>query len=157
MRAEQRNQKLNFQTLKWSVCRIAGKNNDKLTTRLGEVIMSCIFPGGRRYFLMGVMFGTDGVRGVANRDLSPETAFKLGRAGAHILTRLCANTRIVIGKDTRISGDMLEAAMVAGICSAGVDVLKVGIMPTPAIAYLTREFKAAAGVVISASHNPVED
>lgn len=106
---------------------------------------------------MGVMFGTDGVRGVANRDLSPETAFKLGRAGAHILTRLCASDRIVIGKDTRISGDMLEAAMVAGICSAGVNVLKAGIMPTPAIAYLTRELNAAAGVVISASHNPVED
>jgi phosphoglucosamine mutase len=106
---------------------------------------------------MGVMFGTDGVRGVANRDLLPDTAYKLGRAGAHVLAGSISNARIVIGKDTRISGDMLEAAMVAGICSAGVDVLKVGIMPTPAIAYLTREMKAAAGVVISASHNPVED
>ena len=106
---------------------------------------------------MGVMFGTDGVRGVANRDLSPEMAFKLGRAGAHILARPGLNTRVVIGKDTRISGDMLEAALVAGMCSAGVDVLKVGVMPTPAIAFLTRELKAAAGVVISASHNPVED
>ena len=107
--------------------------------------------------MMGVMFGTDGVRGVANRDLLPDTAYKLGRAGAHVLAGSISNARIVIGKDTRISGDMLEAAMVAGICSAGVDVLKVGIMPTPAIAYLTREMKAAAGVVISASHNPVED
>ena len=106
---------------------------------------------------MGSMFGTDGVRGVANRDLTPDLAFKLGRAGAFILARDNANTRIVIGRDTRISGDMLEAALVAGICSAGVDVLKVGIMPTPAIAYLTRELKAAAGIVISASHNPVED
>ncbi|MFX4263709.1 phosphoglucosamine mutase [Pelotomaculum propionicicum] len=106
---------------------------------------------------MGVMFGTDGVRGVANRDLTPDTAFKLGRAGAHILARCCSNNRIVIGRDTRVSGDMLEAAMVAGICSAGVDVLKVGVLPTPAIAFLTRELKAAAGVVISASHNPVED
>lgn len=106
---------------------------------------------------MGVMFGTDGVRGVANRDLSPETAFKLGRAGAHILARSGPNTHMVIGKDTRISGDMLEAALIAGICSAGVDVLKVGVMPTPAIAYLTSDLKAAAGVVISASHNPVED
>ena len=106
---------------------------------------------------MGSMFGTDGVRGVANRDLTPDLAFKLGRAAAYVLARDNANTRMVIGRDTRISGDMLEAAMVAGICSAGVDVLKVGIMPTPAIAYLTRELKAAAGVVISASHNPVED
>ena len=105
---------------------------------------------------MGVLFGTDGVRGVANSDLSPDLAYKLGRAGAHLLAR--SNTRkVVIGRDTRISGDMLEAAMVAGICSAGVDVLKVGILPTPAIAYLTRELNAAAGVVISASHNPFED
>ncbi len=106
---------------------------------------------------MGVLFGTDGVRGVANRELSPELAFKLGRAGAHILARGGSGARIVIGKDTRISGCMLEAALVAGICCAGVDVLKVGVMPTPAIAYLTRAMKAAAGVVISASHNPVED
>jgi len=106
---------------------------------------------------MGVMFGTDGVRGVANRDLSPDLAFKLGRAGAHILARESSNTRVVIGRDTRISGDMLEAALMAGICSAGVNVLKVGIIPTPGIAYLTRNLSAAAGVVISASHNPVED
>jgi len=106
---------------------------------------------------MGIMFGTDGVRGVANRELSPELAFKIGRAGAHVLACDGANSRMVIGKDTRISGDMLEAALVAGICSVGVDVIKLGIMPTPAIAYLTRELKAAAGVVISASHNPVDD
>lgn len=106
---------------------------------------------------MGVLFGTDGVRGVANSELTPELAFKLGRAGASILARDSANTRLVIGRDTRISGDMLEAALVAGICSVGLNVLKVGILPTPAIAYLTRELKAAAGVVISASHNPVED
>lgn len=106
---------------------------------------------------MGVMFGTDGVRGVANRELSPELAFKLGRAGAYILARRGPNSRVVIGKDTRISGDMLESALVAGICSAGVDVLKVGVLPTPAIAFLTRALQAAAGVVISASHNPVED
>ncbi|OPY56894.1 MAG: Phosphoglucosamine mutase [Pelotomaculum sp. PtaU1.Bin035] len=106
---------------------------------------------------MGKLFGTDGVRGVANSELSPELAFKLGRAGAHILARGGTNTRMVIGKDTRISGDMLEAALAAGICSAGIDVLMLGVMPTPAIAYLTRELKAAAGVVISASHNPVDD
>ncbi|MDD3653582.1 MAG: phosphoglucosamine mutase [Desulfotomaculaceae bacterium] len=105
---------------------------------------------------MGVMFGTDGVRGIANRDLTPEMAFKLGRAGAYILAGGNSN-RMVIGKDTRISGDMLEAALVAGICSAGVDAVTLGVMPTPAIAYLTRELKAAAGVVISASHNPVDD
>jgi phosphoglucosamine mutase len=106
---------------------------------------------------MGDMFGTDGVRGVANRELAPELAFKLGRAGAHVLARDGSSTGVVIGKDTRLSGDMLESAMVAGICSAGVNVLQVGIMPTPAIAFLTRELRAAAGVMISASHNPVED
>ncbi|NLI13320.1 MAG: phosphoglucosamine mutase [Peptococcaceae bacterium] len=106
---------------------------------------------------MAVLFGTDGVRGVANRDLSPELAYKLGRAGAHILARESSNNWVVLGRDTRISGDMLEAALIAGICSAGVNVFKVGIMPTPVIAYLTRKLTAAAGVVISASHNPVED
>ena len=109
---------------------------------------------------MRELFGTDGVRGVANRDLTPLLAYKIGKAGAYVLTR---NTKgpvkptIIIGKDTRISGDMLEAALVAGICSVGVDVIKVGVMPTPAVAYLTRNLKATAGVVISASHNPVED
>ncbi|PKM80493.1 MAG: phosphoglucosamine mutase [Firmicutes bacterium HGW-Firmicutes-14] len=109
---------------------------------------------------MRELFGTDGVRGVANRDLTPVLAYELGKAGAYVLTR---NTKgpvkpeIVIGKDTRISGDMLEAALIAGICSMGVDVLRVGVMPTPAVAFLTRDLKATAGVVISASHNPVED
>jgi len=102
------------------------------------------------------LFGTDGVRGVANKDLSPLLAFKLGRAGAKVLSELQERPVIVVGKDTRVSGDMLEAALTAGICSAGADVIKVGIMPTPAVAYLTRFFNADAGVVISASHNPVE-
>lgn len=106
---------------------------------------------------MGKLFGTDGVRGIANRELTPELAFKIGRAGAYVLAEHGQSKRIVIGRDTRISGDMLEAALVAGICSVGMDVCKVGIMPTPAIAYLTRDLNAAAGVVISASHNPVED
>lgn len=102
------------------------------------------------------LFGTDGVRGVANKDLSPLLAFKLGRAGAQVLSKLHKKPIMVVGKDTRISGDLLEAALIAGMCSQGADVLKVGIMPTPAIAYLTRHFNADAGVVISASHNPFE-
>lgn len=109
---------------------------------------------------MRKLFGTDGVRGVANKLLTPQMAYNLGRAGAYVLTRDFqggAKPSIVIGKDTRISGDMLEAALIAGICSVGVDVLRVGVMPTPAIAYLTRALGATAGVVISASHNPVED
>lgn len=102
------------------------------------------------------LFGTDGVRGVANKDLSPLLAFKLGRAGAQVLSKLHEKPIMVVGKDTRISGDLLEAALIAGMCSQGANVLKVGIMPTPAIAYLTRHFNADAGVVISASHNPFE-
>lgn len=106
---------------------------------------------------MGNLFGTDGVRGIANQELTPELAFKLGRAGAYILSRTNGRPRIVIGKDTRISGDMLEAALTAGICSIGGDVLQVGVIPTPGIAYLTRTLGASAGVVISASHNPFGD
>lgn len=103
------------------------------------------------------LFGTDGVRGIANKDLTPELAYRLGRAGAHVLAGNNAGKRLVVGRDTRISGDMLEAALSAGICSAGVDVLSAGCLPTPAIAFLTRDLGAAGGVVISASHNPVED
>lgn len=106
---------------------------------------------------MARLFGTDGVRGVANRELTPELAFRLGKAGAHILGKGQEKTKIVIGKDTRISGDMLEAALIAGICSMGTDVLRVGVLPTPGIAYLTRTMGAVAGIVISASHNPYED
>ncbi|NLY84840.1 MAG: phosphoglucosamine mutase [Tissierellia bacterium] len=104
---------------------------------------------------MGKLFGTDGVRGIANKDLTPELAYKIGRAGAYILARE-KKGKIVVGKDTRLSGDMLEAALTAGICSMGLDVISVGIMPTPAVAYLTRKYEALAGVVISASHNPGE-
>jgi len=110
---------------------------------------------------MARLFGTDGVRGMANKTLTPEMAFNIGKAGAYVLGKGRAKgegkPKIVIGKDTRISGDMLEAALTAGICSMGIDVLKVGVVPTPGIAYLTRHFKAEAGVVISASHNPFED
>ncbi|MEW6726453.1 MAG: phosphoglucosamine mutase [Bacillota bacterium] len=106
---------------------------------------------------MGKLFGTDGVRGVANRELTPELAYKLGRVGAYLLTNDTETRSIVIGRDTRVSGDMLEAALIAGICSVGVNVLRAGIIPTPAVAYLTRAFSAGGGVVISASHNPYED
>lgn len=106
---------------------------------------------------MGKFFGTDGIRGVANRELTPELAFKLGRAVAYVLTRDYEEPMICIGKDTRISGDMLEAALAAGICSSGANVYQLGVVPTPAIAYLTRHLKAHAGAVISASHNPMED
>jgi len=108
---------------------------------------------------LGTLFGTDGVRGVANVELTAELAYELGRAGAYVLARHDGGKRprILVGKDTRISGDMLEAALVAGICSTGADALTVGVMPTPAIAYLTNKYKASCGIVISASHNPVED
>ncbi|MFB5192244.1 phosphoglucosamine mutase [Alicyclobacillus fastidiosus] len=106
---------------------------------------------------MGRLFGTDGVRGVANADLTPELAFRLGRVGAYVLTSRRPGARIVIGKDTRISGDMLEAALISGILSMGVDVLRLGVISTPGVAYLTKHLRADAGVMISASHNPVED
>ncbi|MDR3583849.1 MAG: phosphoglucosamine mutase [Desulfosporosinus sp.] len=106
---------------------------------------------------MGRLFGTDGVRGVANSQLTSDLAFRLGQAGAYVLSREHPHPRIVIGKDTRISGDMLEAALIAGICSVGADVLRVGVLPTPGIALLTRTLDVSAGVVISASHNPVQD
>ncbi|SKA79334.1 phosphoglucosamine mutase [Caloramator quimbayensis] len=105
---------------------------------------------------MGRMFGTDGVRGIANKELTAELSYKLGRAGAFVLTEGAHKPTIVVGMDTRISGDMLEAALVAGICSVGAHAVCVGIVPTPAVAYLTRLYNADAGVVISASHNPVE-
>ncbi|MEW6544166.1 MAG: phosphoglucosamine mutase [Nitrospirota bacterium] len=104
------------------------------------------------------LFGTDGVRGVANLEpMTSETAMKLGRAAAYLFKRRSGRHQIVIGKDTRLSGYMLESALTSGICSMGVDVLLVGPMPTPAIAFLTRSLRADAGVVISASHNPYQD
>ena len=107
---------------------------------------------------MRKLFGTDGVRGVANLEpMTSETAMKLGRAAAYLFKRRSGRHQIVIGKDTRLSGYMLESALTSGICSMGVDVLLVGPMPTPAIAFLTRSLRADAGVVISASHNPYQD
>ncbi|SKC35761.1 phosphoglucosamine mutase [Maledivibacter halophilus] len=105
---------------------------------------------------MGKLFGTDGVRGIANTELTCELAYKLGRIGAYLLTEGKKKAKIVVGKDTRVSGDMLEASLIAGILSVGSDALCLGVIPTPAVAYLTRKYNADAGIVISASHNPVE-
>lgn len=107
---------------------------------------------------MANLFGTDGVRGIANRQLTPELAYRLGRAAGYVLAlQGKGDAGIVIGKDTRISGDMLEAALTAGICSVGVNVYRLGIMPTPGVAYLTKVLNKEAGAVISASHNPFGD
>jgi phosphoglucosamine mutase len=104
------------------------------------------------------LFGTDGIRGIANIDpMTSEVALRLGRALAHVSKRSPRRHKILIGKDTRLSGYMLETAMASGICSMGVDVLLVGPLPTPGIAFLTRSLRADAGVVISASHNPFQD
>ena len=106
---------------------------------------------------MGKLFGTDGVRGVAGRDLTCELAMQIGRATAAVLTGLDGHRpRILIGKDTRVSGDMLECTLAAGLCSVGADVDLLGVIPTPGVAYLVRQYGADAGIVISASHNPME-
>lgn len=106
---------------------------------------------------MGKYFGTDGVRGIANKELTAELAYQIGRCGGYVLTGQTAKPKIVIGMDTRISGLMLESALVAGLLSIGADVIRIGVVSTPAVAYLTRYLKADAGVMISASHNPVQD
>ncbi|KAB1434561.1 phosphoglucosamine mutase [Candidatus Galacturonibacter soehngenii] len=106
---------------------------------------------------MGRLFGTDGVRGIANSELTIELAMKLGQAGAYVLTKENAHKpTIIVGCDTRISGGMLANALMAGICSVGANAIYLGVLPTPAVAYLTRKYKVDAGVVISASHNPME-
>lgn len=106
---------------------------------------------------MGRLFGTDGVRGIANEELTPQLAMQLGQAGAYVLSRENKHKpTIMVGCDTRISGDMLANALMAGACSVGANAVYVGIVPTPAVAYLTRKYKVDAGVVISASHNTVE-
>jgi phosphoglucosamine mutase len=102
------------------------------------------------------MFGTDGVRGIANTELTSEIAYGLGRAGAYVLTEGAHKPKILVGKDTRISGDMLEAALVSGILSVGAEAVILGVVPTPAVAHLIRDYNADAGIMISASHNPVE-
>ncbi|QXE01938.1 phosphoglucosamine mutase [Terribacillus sp. DMT04] len=107
---------------------------------------------------MGKYFGTDGVRGIANEELTPELAFKLGRYGGYVLTKTSEDRpKVMIGRDTRISGEMLEGALVAGLLSIGAEVMRVGVISTPGVAYLTKNMGAAAGIMISASHNPVQD
>ena len=101
-------------------------------------------------------FGTDGVRGVANTELTCDLAYKLGRAGGFVLAKGKEKVKVIVGKDTRVSGDMLEAALISGLMSVGCDIITVGVVPTPAVAYLTQKYGADCGVVISASHNPVE-
>lgn len=106
---------------------------------------------------MGRLFGTDGARGVANTELTCELAMNIGRAAAMVLTdNTHRHPRILIGKDTRISSDMLEGALTAGLCSVGADVISLGVIPTPAVAFLVGKYKADAGIMISASHNPCE-
>ena len=106
---------------------------------------------------MGKYFGTDGVRGIANTELTPELAFKLGRLGGYVLTKNAEKPKILIGRDTRISGYMLEGALVAGLLSIGAEVMRLGVISTPGVAHLTKALSAQAGVMISASHNPVGD
>lgn len=111
--------------------------------------------------MMGKYFGTDGVRGIANKELTPEMAFKLGRCGGYVLSQHAADDsrkpRVLVGRDTRVSGQMLEQALIAGLLSVGIEVFQLGVIATPGVAYLTRLQKASAGVMISASHNPAED
>lgn len=108
---------------------------------------------------MGKYFGTDGVRGIANKELTPELAFKLGRFGGYVLSQHteASRPRVLVGKDTRISGKMLEYSLIAGLLSVGVEVLRLGVITTPGVSYLTRQQNATAGIMISASHNPVQD
>ncbi|ENH98063.1 phosphoglucosamine mutase [Gracilibacillus halophilus YIM-C55.5] len=106
---------------------------------------------------MGKYFGTDGVRGIANTELTPELAFKLGRLGGYVLTKEADTPKVLIGRDTRISGKMLEGALSAGLLSIGAEVMRLGVISTPGVAYLSKAMNAQAGIMISASHNPVAD
>ena len=107
---------------------------------------------------MSKLFGTDGIRGVANQyPITPDMVAQIGQATAYILKKREHRSRIVIGKDTRLSGYMIESALVSGICSMGTDVILIGPVPTPGIAFLTINLNADAGIVISASHNPYQD
>ena len=105
---------------------------------------------------MGRLFGTDGARGVANKELTVSLATAIGKAAAEVLASVDKKPKILIGKYTRISCDMLEAALVAGLCSVGADAVTVGVVPTPCTAFLIKELDCSAGIMISASHNPFE-
>ena len=107
--------------------------------------------------ILGRLFGTDGARGVANAEITPELAMYIGKAAAMVLKKSKTERPVVlIGRDTRLSGEMLEGAIAAGLCSAGADVILLGVVPTPAVAYLIRNRHADGGIMISASHNPFE-
>lgn len=140
----------------------AGRENvQHLSERQVSQMSPTGVPGQKSPLLAGrarCMFGTDGVRGRANVEpMTSETALRLGRACAHVFSDGARRHRVLIGKDTRLSGYMLESALTSGICSMGVDVVLVGPLPSPGIAFMTRSLRADAGVVISASHNPYED
>lgn len=105
---------------------------------------------------MGRLFGTDGVRGIANRDLTCDFSLNLGIATAVVLRKKKDNIKIIIGRDTRISGDMITSSLIGGLCSVGIDVIDLGIVPTPAVSYLVKKYHATAGIMVSASHNPSE-
>ncbi|WP_407272820.1 phosphoglucosamine mutase [Radiobacillus sp. PE A8.2] len=102
-------------------------------------------------------FGTDGIRGVANSELTAELAYKVGRFGGYVVSKGVSRPKVLIGRDTRVSGQMLESALIAGLSSIGAEVIRLGVISTPGVAYLTKQMNAQAGVMISASHNPVED
>ncbi|WP_392450360.1 phosphoglucosamine mutase [Staphylococcus massiliensis] len=108
---------------------------------------------------MGKYYGTDGVRGVANKELTPELAFKLGRYGGYVLAHNKGkkHPQVLVGRDTRVSGEMLESALIAGLVSIGAEVMRLGVISTPGVAYLTKEMESELGIMISASHNPVAD
>ncbi|MEG1621221.1 MAG: phosphoglucosamine mutase, partial [Oscillospiraceae bacterium] len=105
---------------------------------------------------MGKIFGTDGARGVAGADLTADLAMAIGKATATVLGKNDETPLIILGKDTRKSSDMLELAICSGLTSCGANVIKVGVLPTPAVAYLVKYYNASAGIMISASHNPYE-
>src|SRR5690625_7925168 len=102
-------------------------------------------------------FGTDGIRGLANKDLTPELTYELGRVDVHVMTSDSDNNKVLIGRDTRISGDLLEYALISGLLSIGAEVMRLGVISTPGVAYLTKSDEAPFGVMISASHNSFED
>lgn len=108
-------------------------------------------------YKLGIYFGTDGVRGIANKTLTPEIAYKLGRIGGYLFKKDDLRAKVLIGRDTRISGPMFEGALIAGLLSSGAEVMRLGVITTPGVAYLTKAMGAHLGIMISASHNPFED